>query len=105
MTEKLTVDDLYRVCDPSILSCDTSEDAVMLDTIIGQERAVRAMRFGLDIKDKGFNIYVAGSSGSIPKRNERNRGVTARAPASPMPIPMAGAVRPPMTTCWPISAH
>jgi Cdc6-like AAA superfamily ATPase len=30
----------------------------------GQERAVRALRFGLGIKDRGFNIYVAGYPGT-----------------------------------------
>jgi lon-related putative ATP-dependent protease len=35
-----------------------------LGAIIGQERAVRAMRFGLDIRDWGFNIYVAGMPGT-----------------------------------------
>jgi lon-related putative ATP-dependent protease len=35
-----------------------------LDTIIGQERAVRALCFGLSIKEPGFNIYVAGPPGT-----------------------------------------
>jgi lon-related putative ATP-dependent protease len=35
-----------------------------LDTIIGQERAVRALRFGLSIKDPGFGIYVSGPPGT-----------------------------------------
>ena len=64
MARKLSVEELYRTCDPEILGCDTSEDAVQSGAIIGQERAVRAMRFGLDIKEKGFNIYVAGAHGT-----------------------------------------
>ncbi|MDR2898891.1 MAG: AAA family ATPase, partial [Clostridiales bacterium] len=32
--------------------------------IIGQERAEKALKFGLNIKSKGYNIYVAGVSGS-----------------------------------------
>ncbi|UCE17022.1 MAG: AAA family ATPase [Candidatus Bathyarchaeota archaeon] len=36
----------------------------VLEEIVGQERAVRALKFGLDIKKRGFNIYVAGLPGS-----------------------------------------
>jgi lon-related putative ATP-dependent protease len=35
-----------------------------LEEIVGQERAVKALKFGLDIKEQGFNIYVAGVPGS-----------------------------------------
>jgi lon-related putative ATP-dependent protease len=37
---------------------------VPLREIIGQERAVRALKFGIGIKDHGFNIYVAGLPGT-----------------------------------------
>jgi len=30
-----------------------------LETIVGQRRAIRALQFGLAIKELGFNIYVA----------------------------------------------
>lgn len=33
-------------------------------TIIGQERAVKALQFGLDIKMRGFNVYVSGLPGT-----------------------------------------
>jgi lon-related putative ATP-dependent protease len=35
-----------------------------LEEIIGQERAARALRFGLGIKERGFNIYAAGFPGT-----------------------------------------
>jgi hypothetical protein len=35
-----------------------------LETIIGQARAVKALRFGLGIKERGFNIYVSGVPGT-----------------------------------------
>jgi hypothetical protein len=35
----------------------------VLETIIGQERAVKSLNFGLGIKDAGFNNYVAGLPG------------------------------------------
>lgn len=64
MIHRLTAAALYRTCDPVSLGCQSSADVTQLDTIIGQERAVRAMTFGLDIQDSGFNIYVAGQPGT-----------------------------------------
>jgi len=39
-------------------------DLEPLEGIIGQERAVRALEFGLGIKDKGFNVFVSGMPGT-----------------------------------------
>jgi len=62
---ELTPKELRRECDPKLLmSCETTEDISPLEGIIGQERAVRALKFGLEIKERGFNIYVAGSPGT-----------------------------------------
>lgn len=64
MAKELTVDKLRRVCDPEVLGCESTEEMEPLETIIGQERAVKALEFGLGIQDCGFNIYVAGSPGT-----------------------------------------
>ncbi len=64
MYEELPVERLRRVCDPSMLPCERTEDIPPLEGIIGQERAVRALKFGLEIKERGFNIYVAGLPGT-----------------------------------------
>jgi len=62
---ELTPKELRRECDPTLLmSCETTEGIPPLEGIIGQERAVRALKFGLEIKESGFNIYVAGPSGT-----------------------------------------
>jgi len=42
---------------------DTSE-LEPFDSIIGQDRAVKAMEFGLRTHMKGYNLYLAGSSGT-----------------------------------------
>jgi len=34
------------------------------DTIVGQDRALQALEFGLNIKSEGFNIYAAGMPGT-----------------------------------------
>jgi lon-related putative ATP-dependent protease len=64
MAEELPVDKLRRTCDPRMLVYETTEEMQPLETIIGQERAVRALEFGLGIKEWGFNIYVAGPPGT-----------------------------------------
>jgi hypothetical protein len=58
--DELRVDQLRRVFDPTLMRCETTEMLTPLEEIIGQERAVKALKFGLDIKEQGFNIYVAG---------------------------------------------
>jgi lon-related putative ATP-dependent protease len=62
--KELSFDKLRRECDPKMMSCETTQQLEPLEGIIGQERAVRALRFGLDIKERGFNIYVAGYPGT-----------------------------------------
>lgn len=64
MIEELAVSKLHHTCDPMSLSCKSSADVKPQRTIFGQERAVHAMRFGLDIQDHGFNIFAAGVSGT-----------------------------------------
>src|SRR5512136_1266721 len=61
---ELSPDKLRSVCDPSFMGCETTKGLVPLQEIIGQERAVRALKFGIGIKDHGFNIYVAGLPGT-----------------------------------------
>ncbi len=43
---------------------ETTETIPPLEDIIGQERAVKALDFGLKIKNKGYNIYMAGPLGT-----------------------------------------
>jgi lon-related putative ATP-dependent protease len=64
MIRELKVEQLYLTCEPSVLGCESSEDVQQTDTIIGQERAVKALKLGLDIKNNGFNIFVSGLPGT-----------------------------------------
>ncbi len=64
MIRELPYERLCRACDPEKLGGSDSSQVKTLKTIIGQERAVRALQFGLGIKEKGFNIYVSGSPGT-----------------------------------------
>jgi len=44
--------------------CRSTAELTPLKEIIGQDRAVRALQFGLNIQDKGFNIYISGIPGT-----------------------------------------
>jgi lon-related putative ATP-dependent protease len=61
---ELAVDQLRKVCDAQAVGGLTSAELTGLETLIGQERAIRALRFGLGIQEPGFNIYVAGLPGT-----------------------------------------
>ena len=55
---------LRLVCSPDSVNCDTTADLTPSTEVIGQDRALRALKFGLHVKGKGFNIYAAGEPGS-----------------------------------------
>ena len=64
MADELSTASLRKECDPHFMGCETTGGLTPLQEIIGQERAVRALKFGLGIKERGFNIYVAGFPGT-----------------------------------------
>ena len=64
MVVELSSERIRSTCNPDLLQCKSTKDIAPLTEIIGQERAVRALKFGLGIKDRGFNIYVAGYPGT-----------------------------------------
>jgi lon-related putative ATP-dependent protease len=64
MMDELPADKLRRTCDPTLMHCATTEELTPLEEIIGQERAVKALHFGLDIERPGFNVYAAGYPGT-----------------------------------------
>lgn len=61
--QKLSPRQLRRTFEPSALGVETTVALKTLESIIGQQRAVSALQFGLEIHESGFNIYVAGPPG------------------------------------------
>ncbi len=61
---KLTPTQLRWTCDSDSLGINTTKDAPPCEEIIGQERAIRAIRLGLNLKSHGYNIYVSGLTGT-----------------------------------------
>ncbi len=64
MQRELDYTELKNICSPETFPFQTTAEVEPLEGIIGQERAVRAFDFGLRVKIKGYNIYMAGPSGT-----------------------------------------
>ena len=61
---RVPVDRLTTHIDESTLGFTTTQEVSPLEGTIGQDRALRALDFGLDVDAPGFNIFVAGIPGS-----------------------------------------
>ena len=61
---ELAADELWHACDPTRFDFETTESLPGDVVIIGQDRAVQAIDFGVGIASFGFNIYALGSTGT-----------------------------------------
>ena len=61
---ELSPDDLRWTCPPEDVPFRTTSDCPYCDEIIGQERALKAIQTGLDIKSLGYNIFITGMVGT-----------------------------------------
>jgi lon-related putative ATP-dependent protease len=64
MIKPLPVEKYRNTYDIEKVECISTDKLKPTDEIIGQDRAQKALRFGLNILEKGFNIYVAGVPGT-----------------------------------------
>jgi lon-related putative ATP-dependent protease len=82
--QELSYKDARNFCPEVAFECSSTAELPPLKEIIGQGRAVNALRFGLRIKDKGFNIYTSGRSGTGRKTTVEN---FMHEMAKEMPVP------------------
>jgi len=61
---EVPVEQLFRHCDPGQFDFECTEDLAPLHEFIGQDRAIRAIEFGLSMQHDGYNIYLAGLTGT-----------------------------------------
>jgi len=67
--KKLASKDLCRTTDEGALKFKSTAELPSLSKVIGQERAVRALKFGLELLAPGYNVFV----GTLPcSRNPSN---------------------------------
>ncbi len=82
--DSLKPEQLRRTCqDSSLQFVDTAAVPVSAD-IIGQERAVEAVEFGMNMDGRGYNIYALGPIG-VGRTYTIRRFVEARAQEKPVP--------------------
>lgn len=61
---QLDVSKLYQECDPDLFDFETTDDLEDLTEVVGQPRAVEALRFGMGVGTDGHNIYAMGPAGT-----------------------------------------
>mgnify|MGYP002345038900 FL=1 len=61
---RLKAKDLRKECKTNIFKFNSTAEVRPLRGIIGQDRAVRSLDFGLNIDNSGYNIYLAGVFGT-----------------------------------------
>jgi lon-related putative ATP-dependent protease len=62
--QHLQASELRRVVNPASLGFKTTDELVPVTGLIGQERALKAIQFGADIKSHDFNMFVLGPPAS-----------------------------------------
>jgi lon-related putative ATP-dependent protease len=60
----LSVRKLCQECKPSQFKFKTTDDLEDLADVIGQDRAVKAIQFGIGIQREGYNLFALGPSGT-----------------------------------------
>ncbi|MEY4268456.1 MAG: hypothetical protein RIS90_2991, partial [Pseudomonadota bacterium] len=70
---------LLQACDPAQFGFQTTAELQGLDELIGQARATEAVRFGVGIRQEGFNMFVLGPAG-MGKRSLVRQLLAQRAP-------------------------
>jgi len=80
----LDASDLRQACDPDQFSFDTTASLEDLEEVIGQERAVDAISFGIGIQQKGYNLFALGPNGT-GKYTSVYRSLASRAIKEPAP--------------------
>lgn len=51
-------------CDPARIPFETTAEAEPLEGVIGQDRAIRALKMGVEMPAQGYNVFVCGLAGT-----------------------------------------
>lgn len=82
---ELTASQLRRRCETAHFAFATTADAPELEGIIGQERATRAIEFGIEMPYPGYNIFAMGPAGA-GKTTTLTHFLEDRAAVRPVPF-------------------
>ncbi len=62
--KELPKEKLYKGIHPDSIPFKTTDECKKCDEIIGQKRALKSIQTGLDIKSRGYNIFITGMVGT-----------------------------------------
>ncbi|MBK7105373.1 MAG: AAA family ATPase [Ignavibacteriae bacterium] len=68
----LKTEQLKLTCDPGCFKFDTTDSITPIDGIVGQARAIKALKIGIDIEGPGYNIFITGLSGTGKQTSIKN---------------------------------
>jgi len=63
-TSELSVSQLRRICNHKSFQFTSTEKLPPLEGVIGQDRALKAVQFGLEINSHGYHTYALGPTGT-----------------------------------------
>lgn len=82
--QPLSTDQLYQHTDPDLFEFETTADLDGPVEVVGQERALDAVRFGIGIQQKGYNLFALGPHG-LGKEEVITQFIEERAAELPTP--------------------
>lgn len=62
--KEVPLEKLRWKCEPNSFNFRTTDELKRCEEIIGQKRALSAIKLGIDVKSPGYNIYVSGLTGT-----------------------------------------
>ncbi|NTU42759.1 MAG: AAA family ATPase, partial [Nitrospirales bacterium] len=71
MAERLKPEELYTCCAADFFPFETTREIGETSGIIGQEKALKSLDFGLSFTSRGFNIFALGDNGTGKMRTVR----------------------------------
>jgi hypothetical protein len=77
--EYIAPDALYRRCDPRQFSFASTAELDADVHIIGQDRAVESVRFGVGMEQEGYNLFALGPQG-MGKHTAVNKSCKTKRP-------------------------
>ena len=83
-TNNLKPSELYHSCDTGQFDFKTTAELKTLTEVIGQKRAIEAVRFGINIQRDGYNLFALGPKG-IGKYSLVHRYVEEKAQVEDIP--------------------
>ncbi|MCX6151305.1 MAG: AAA family ATPase [Ignavibacteriales bacterium] len=61
---ELTIGELKQKCEPKFINFKSTSNVPSIQEIIGQERALKALKVGVALWSPGYNIFITGLSGT-----------------------------------------